>query len=142
MTSANKRVVITLDTIEGVGPVYREKLRAAEVRGVMTLLRRGATPEGRKKIAEESGISEELILEWINRVDLMRIPGVGRQYSDLLEKAGVDTVMELARRNPENLYQKLVEVNREAWAVRRLPSRKDVRRWVEEAAKLPRIVTY
>ena len=132
----------TLEMIEGVGHVYAEKLRAAGVRGVKTFFRQAATPEGRKKLAEESGISEKLILEWVNRLDLMRVPGVGEEYSDLLERAGVDTVVELARRNPENLYQKLAEVNRDSWAVRRLPSREEVRRWVEEAAKLPRVITY
>ncbi len=131
-----------LETIEGIGPVYAEKLRAAGIRTVEALLRAGTTSEGRKELAEKTGIGHEYILDWVNRADLMRIRGVGEEYSDLLEKAGVDTVAELARRNLDNLYHKLLEVNAEKRLVRRPPTREMVARWVEQAKVLPRGVSH
>lgn len=131
-----------LETIEGIGAVLAEKLRAAGIRSVAALLRAGATPAGRKELAEKTGISVERILNWVNRADLMRIRGVGEEYSDLLEEAGVDTVVELAQRNPDSLYEKILEVNREKRLVRRTPARDTVARWVEEAKTLPRVVSH
>lgn len=128
--------------IEGIGDVYRGKLQQYGIKTVEGLLKEGASPNGRKKIAEESGISTSLILEWVNHADLWRITGVGEEYSDLLEEAGVDTVVELAQRNAQNLYEKLVEVNMAKKLVRRLPSARQVGMWVEEAKTLPRVVTY
>jgi predicted flap endonuclease-1-like 5' DNA nuclease len=131
-----------LETIEGIGLVYAEKLRAAGISTVEALLRAGATPEGRRELAERTGIGDEYILDWVNRADLMRVRGVGEEYSDLLEKAGVDTVIELAQRNADNLHKKLLEVNAEKRLVRRLPNRGMVTRWVEHAKVLPRVVSY
>jgi predicted flap endonuclease-1-like 5' DNA nuclease len=131
-----------LEIIEGIGPVYAEKLRAAGIRSVNALLRAGATPEGRQELQEETGIGHEYILDWVNRADLMRIRGIGEEYSDLLEKAGVDTVAELAQRNPDNLYNKILEVNEEKRLVRRPPTRDMVARWVEQAKTLERVVSY
>jgi len=131
-----------LETIEGIGLVYAEKLRAAGIGSVKALLRAGATPEGRKELEEKTGIGHEYIVDWVNRADLMRVRGVGEEYSDLLEKAGVDTVVELAQRNPDNLYEKLLEVNEEKRLVRRPPTRGMVARWVEHAKILPRVVSY
>jgi predicted flap endonuclease-1-like 5' DNA nuclease len=131
-----------LETIEGIGPVYAERLRAAGIRTVEVLLRAGATPEGRRELAERTGIGDEYILDWVNRADLMRVRGVGEEYSDLLEKAGVDTVVELAQRNPDNLHEKLLKVNTEKHLVRRPPTRGMVARWVEQAKVLPRVVSY
>jgi predicted flap endonuclease-1-like 5' DNA nuclease len=108
----------------------------------VTLLERGRTPQGRKEIAEKSGISEKLILEWVNLADLFRIKGVGEEYSDLLEEAGVDTVVELAQRNPDNLYEKVVDVNHQKKLVRKLPTQGQVDDWVRQAKNLPRVVTY
>ncbi len=131
-----------LETIEGIGAAYAERLRAAGIATVEGLLRAGATPEGRKALVEKTGISHEHILDWVNRADLMRVRGVGEEYSDLLEKAGVDTVVELARRDPGNLYNKIVEVNAEKGLVRRLPTRDAVAGWIEEAKRLDRVVTH
>jgi len=131
-----------LEIIEGIGPVYAERLRAAGIRTVEALLRTGATPEGRKELAERTGIGDEYILDWVNRADLMRVRGVGEEYSDLLEKARVDTVVELSQRNPDNLHEKLLEVNTEKRLVRRPPTRGMVARWVEHAKVLPRVVSY
>jgi predicted flap endonuclease-1-like 5' DNA nuclease len=131
-----------LETIEGIGPVYAEKLRAAGVGSVGALLRAGATPEGRKELEEKADIGHEYILDWVNRADLMRVRGVGEEYSDLLEKAGVDTVLELAQRNPDNLHDKLLATNAEKQLVRREPTRGMVARWVEHAKTLERVVLY
>lgn len=128
--------------IEGVGPAYAAKLEEIGISTTDQLLQRGATPQGRKEIAEQTGISPTLILRWVNQADLFRIKGVGEEYADLLEAAGVDTVPELAQRNPANLYQKLVEVNQEKKLVRRLPTEDQVRDWVAQAAQLPRVVTH
>jgi predicted flap endonuclease-1-like 5' DNA nuclease len=131
-----------LAKVEGIGEVYAGKLIAAGVPTAEALLEQGSTPKGRKDIAEKSGISPKLILEWVNHVDLFRINGVGEEYSDLLEAAGVDTVPELAQRNPQNLHEKLVEVNWQKELVRRLPSAGQVADWVQQAKALPRVITY
>ena len=128
--------------IEGIGEVYAGKLAEAGLATTQALLEAGATPKGRKEIGEKTGISDKLILEWVNHVDLYRIKGVGQEYSDLLEEAGVDTIPELAQRNPENLYAKLREVNAEKELVRRLPAQSQVGDWVEQAKGLPRVITY
>jgi len=128
--------------VEGIGETYAEKLKAIGIATTEALLKQGATPQGRKDIAEKSGISPTLILEWVNLSDLFRIKGVGEEYSDLLEEAGVDTVVELSKRNAENLFKKLMEVNAEKKFVRRLPTQKQVEDWIAQAKELPRIVTY
>jgi predicted flap endonuclease-1-like 5' DNA nuclease len=131
-----------LTKVEGIGEFYAQKLRAAGVRTTQALLEKGASPQGRTEITEKTGISGKLILEWVNHVDLFRIKGVGEEYSDLLEAAGVDTVPELAQRNPEHLYQKLVAVNQEKKLVRQLPNQAQVSDWVEQAKRLPRVIAY
>jgi len=132
----------TLVMIEGIGKVNAKNLRMLGISTTVTLLERGRTPQGRKEIAEKSGISEKLILEWVNLADLFRIKGVGEEYSDLLEEAGVDTVVELAQRNPDNLYEKVVDVNHQKKLVRKLPTQGQVDDWVRQAKNLPRVVTY
>jgi predicted flap endonuclease-1-like 5' DNA nuclease len=131
-----------LATIEGIGPVYQEKLVQIGIRSVEALLEAGKTPKGRADLAEKAGISGKLILEWVNLADLCRIKGIGEEYSDLLEEAGVDTVPELAQRRPDNLYAKLVEINAEKKLVRRLPPQVSVEDWVAQAKELPRVVEY
>ncbi|OGO36670.1 MAG: ferredoxin [Chloroflexi bacterium RBG_16_57_11] len=128
--------------IEGIGPVYAAKLEGAGVGSAEALLEQGATPKGRKEIAEKSGISDGLILEWVNHVDLYRIRGIGSEYADLLEEAGVDTVPELAQRKPDNLLEKMTAVNAQKKLVRRLPVLSQVESWVEQAKKLERKVSY
>ena len=128
--------------IEGIGKVYAAKLEAAGITTVESLLERGATPKGRQDLAEQTDIGDKLILEWVNLADLFRIKGIGEEFSDLLEEAGVDTVPELAQRNPENLHSKLVEVNEAKKLVRRVPGLSQVQDWVAQAKELPRVVTY
>jgi len=128
--------------VEGIGEIYAQKLSDAGVKTTNALLKQGASPKGRKEIAENSSISETLILEWVNHVDLFRIKGVFEEYADLLEEAGVDTVVELAQRNPANLYKKLAELNEQKKLVRQLPGKSQVENWVAQAKQLDRAVFY
>jgi uncharacterized membrane protein HdeD (DUF308 family)/predicted flap endonuclease-1-like 5' DNA nuclease len=131
-----------LEYIEGVGAVYAGKLGAISIKSPLDLLVMGATRKGREEIAEQADISPKLVLEWVNHVDLYRIKGVGSEYADLLEEAGVDTVVELAQRNAVNLYNKLVTVNEEKKLVRQLPGQSQVTQWVGQAKELPRVISY
>jgi len=131
-----------LEEIEGIGRVYAEKLREAGVASNSALMEIGATSKGRKDLARRSSISEKLILKWVNHVELFRVRGIGSEYADLLEEAGVDTVRELAQRKAENLYQKLIMVNEKKRIVRRAPTQDQVRDWIIQAKHLPGLISY
>ena len=129
--------------IEGVGSAYAKKLEEAGVKSQEDLLQAGSTPKGRKDLGAKTGISGKLILGWINRADLARVKGIGEEYADLLELAGVDTVPELAQRSPTNLHKKIREVAAQNKnVVRRVPSESEVTKWVAQAKELPRAITY
>ncbi len=132
----------TIADIEGVGPAYAAKLADAGVKTTDGLLETAGAKAGRVKLAEATGISESLILEWVNRADLYRINGVGSELSDLLEAAGVDSVPELAARVPANLHAKLTEVNDAKNLVRQVPSLSQVEKFVAEAKTLDKVVTH
>lgn len=131
-----------LEMVEGIGEGYADKLRSAGVSTTDMLLEMGSTKKGREDLAEKSGISGKLILEWVNHVDLFRISGVGEEYADLLEASGVDTVPELAQRRADNLHKKLAELNTAKKLVRQLPSEKQVQGWIDQAKELPRKIQY
>ena len=131
-----------LTKIEGIGTNYAEKLKENGITTTEILLERGATSKGRREISQVTGISEERVLRWVNLSDLFRIKGIGEEYSDLLEAAGVDTVPEMAKRNPENLYDMLVTVNQEKNLVRQVPSQTTVTTWIENAKTLPRVIKH
>lgn len=128
--------------IEGIGPDRAEKLKAAGVKTTDDLLKLGGSAKGRKDLEAATGLSQALILKWVNRADLFRIKGVGTQYSDLLEAAGVDTVAELAQRRADNLAKKMGEINEEKKLVRAMPAESMVAAWIQEAKGLPRAVEY
>ena len=128
--------------IEGIGPIFAEKLAKAGIRTIEGLLLEGASASGRGKIADASGIDESKILRWVNMADLFRIKGVGEEYADLLEAAGVDTVKELATRRPDNLQEKMAEINESKKLVRQVPSLKSVTDWVAQAKELDPKVTH
>ena len=132
----------TITAIEGVGEVNAKKLEKMGINTVEKLLSTGATPKGRKEIAQGTGISEKVILKWVNFADLFRVKGIGTQFSELLEAAGVDTVIELSKRVSENLFKKMKEVNEEKKLVRRTPNLTEVNSWVAQAKKLPRVINY
>ena len=131
-----------IEEIEGIGSTYAERLVEAGIKTTEDLLEAGSTPKGRADLAAKTGISGKLILEWVNLADLMRVKGIGEEYSDLLEEAGVDTIAELAQRNADNLHAKMREVNEEKQLVRRPPTLNEVKQWIEQAKKLPRKVEY
>lgn len=128
--------------IEGIGETYAQKLVAAGIASQEDLLGQGHTRKGRADLSEKSEISEKLILGWVNRADLARVKGIGEEYADLLEQAGVDTVPELAQRNAENLHAKMEEINETKNLVRRVPSQNEVADWVAQAKELPRVIEY
>lgn len=128
--------------IEGIGPEWGSKLEAAGVATVEALLEKGGSAKGRTDLAAATGLSASRLLEWVNRADLMRINGVGSEFSDLLEAAGVDTVKELATRVPANLHAKVIELNEAKKIVRQAPALSQVERWVAEAKTLPQAVTH
>ena len=128
--------------IEGVGEVYAEKLVAVGINKVSELLDKCAAPKGRKELAEATGISEELILKWTNHADLFRINGVGPQFAELLEAAGVDTVKEFRHRVAENLQPKLVEVNEQKNICNRVPAVSEVQKMIDQAKELEPRMTY
>lgn len=134
----NRKVI----DIEGIGEAYATRLAEVGITTTHGLLQQCATSKGRDELVEKTGISQKLILEWANHADMMRVQGIGPQWSDLLEMAGVNTVRELALRNPENLHRTLVEINDEKKLVRQLPTQAQVEEWVEIAKDLPRILTY
>ena len=132
----------TLIEIEGIGPVNAKKLNKAGVRGLNGLLKMGATRKGRQDLAKATGVSAKVILEWVNRADLFRVKGVGSQYSDLLEAAGVDTAVELAGRKPEALLEAMAKANSRYNKVNQMTGLSNVKEWVKNAKKLKRVIEY
>lgn len=128
--------------IEGIGNVNAKKLVEAGINTVDDLLQKAKTPAGRKALEETTGISGKSILKWTNHADLMRINGVGPQFSELLEAAGVDTVKELKHRVADNLQQKLEEINNKKNLVNRVPSVSEVQKMIDQAKELPAIMEY
>lgn len=131
-----------IEDIEGIGAAVGKKLRAAGVKDTDTLLAHALSVSQRKKLAEVSGLSAQRILKFANMADLYRVRGIGSEYSELLEASGVDTVPDLARRSAENLVKRMSEVNAQKKLTRRVPTLAEVTKWVAEAKKLPRALTY
>ena len=132
-----------IEDVEGIGPAYAAKLTAAGVSSTDDLLEQGAKPSGRKSLEAATGVAHTLILEWVNHVDLMRLKGVGSEYSDLLEAAGVDSPAELAQRNAANLANTFQEVIAALPGdVRRIPSEAVVQGWIDQAKDLPKVVEH
>ena len=128
--------------IQGIGPVYAEKLTAVGIRKVSQLLEKGKTAKGRKELEESTGIRHDLILTWVNHADLFRVKGIGPQFSELLEAAGVDTVKELSHRNAANLEKTMIEVNEKEHRTRRVPTAAELQKMSDQAKEMPGVVTY
>lgn len=128
--------------VEGIGPKYAKDLQNVGVRTTNRLLKDGASKKGRGELAAKTGISEKLILEWVNLADLMRIKGVGEEYSDLLEEAGVDSIKELRNRRADNLYTAMVDTNNKKKLVRQTPSQAQVESWISQSKKLAPVITH
>ena len=131
-----------ISEIEGIGPALSEKLAKAGVRTVEALLEKGSTKAGRRTLADDSGIDEGKILDFVNMADLFRIKGVGSQFAELLKASGVDTIKELRNRNPENLHEKLVEIQALKKITRTVPGKNQVEEFVAQAKQLNPVVTY
>ncbi|MBR9978623.1 MAG: DUF4332 domain-containing protein [Bacteroidetes bacterium] len=132
----------SIEDIEGIGPTFGEKFRTAGVKDTDDLLTGARTAQMRKALADQTGLPEAKILKFANLADLYRVSGIGSEYSELLEASGVDTVPELAQRNPANLAQKMTEVNGQKNLTRRVPTEAEVTKWVEHAKTLPRMLEY
>lgn len=132
----------SIDTIDGMRRADARTLRKSGVRTTEKLLKRAGTRSGRRELASATGLTERQILDWVNRADLMRVKGIGEEYSDLLEAAGVDTCKELRNRNPASLLGKMTQVNSKKRLVRRLPTEVMVKRWVDHAKELPPAVSH
>jgi len=132
----------TIDAIAGLDPKSATRFRKSKVRTTEALLKRAATRRGRKELAGSTKLDEKQILIWVNRADLMRVKGIGSEYSDLLEAAGVDTIKELRRRNPTSLTTKMIQINESKKLVQRLPTEGMVERWIAHASQLEPIITY
>jgi len=128
--------------IQGVGKVYAEKLNAAGITTDADLLKKCSKPAGRKAVAEATGISPKRVLKWANHCDLYRINGVGPQFAELLEAAGVDTVKELKHRSAANLQKKLEEVNAVKNLTNRVPAEKEIQKMIDQAKELPAVMEY
>lgn len=131
-----------LTEIEGIGENFARKLQDAGIQSTQALLDKGCSTRGRRELAQNTGISESMLLRWINCADLFRIKGIGQEYADLLEAAGVDSVPELAQRRADNLHDKLESVNLERKLVRQLPSLEMVKTWIAQAKDLPKMVMH
>lgn len=133
---------VSIKKLEGIGPVYAKKLAYAGIRTSKDLLEAGRTRSNREGLARKLDISYKLVLRWVNLADLIRIKGISEEYSNLLEESGVDTVAELSNRKPESLHTAVLEVNKKKKLVRRAPSLGVVKRWIEHAKRLPRVIEY
>lgn len=131
-----------IEEVEGIGPATGEKMRGAGVKDTDSLLNKCRTAKERKDLAQKAGLTEAQILQFANMVDLFRISGVGAEFAELLEAAGVDTVPELARRNAVNLAKAMAELNEKKKLTRRVPTESEVTKWVEQAKSLPRMLEY
>ena len=131
-----------IEEVEGIGPEFGNKLRDVDIQTTDDLLRRCGDKKGREGVSTETGISEKHLLEWVNLADLMRINGVGEEFADLLEEAGVDTVKELATRNAENLAVAVAEANEKKKLTDRVPSAETIQKWIDEAGKMDPMVSH
>jgi predicted flap endonuclease-1-like 5' DNA nuclease len=129
-----------LTYVEGIGVAHAQKLKETCIKSVEDLLKKAGSAQGRKELAIQSGIQVDALLRWVNHADLLRIKGIGAEYAELLEAAGVDSSIELARRSSEKLYQRLLEVNQAKKLVRKLPTEFQLDQWISQAKRLSKIV--
>lgn len=131
-----------IDEIEGIGPAYAEKLAKAKVATTEDLLKSCCDAKGRKTVGEKTGIGEGQLLKWANMADMMRVDGVGPQYAELLEAAGVDTIKELRTRNAANLAQRMSEVNEDKQLSGAAPAESVIQDWITKAEKMDPTITH
>jgi predicted flap endonuclease-1-like 5' DNA nuclease len=140
--AGSKNMNYKIQEIEGIGPALALKLAAAKITTTEELLDHCGTAKGRRLVAEKTALSEAQLLKWANMADLMRISGIGPEYAELLEAAGVDTVKELRNRNSENLVAAMKEINEQKRLTRSVPTQTVVAKWVEMAKTTEPKITY
>ena len=131
-----------IEEIEGIGPTFAKKLSAANIDNTETLLEKCCTPSGRKNVAKETGLNESQLLKWSNMADLMRVSGIGSEYSELLEAAGVDTIKERRNRNAANLAGAMKTANEKRKLTRTVPGETTVGKWIDSAKTITPKITY
>jgi hypothetical protein len=131
-----------LTDIEGIDADVVAILKTVGIRSTERLLEAASTVKARKILAIKTGFDEKQLLCWANVADRMRVRGISKEYSGLLQAAGVDTVKELKYRNPANLAKAMADANRKHKMVRLLPSEKVIERWIGHARTLPLKITY
>jgi predicted flap endonuclease-1-like 5' DNA nuclease len=131
-----------IDEIEGIGPANKAKLEAAGVSNTDQLLEKAASKAGRKALAAETGIDEKRILTFVNLADLMRVKGIGRQFAELLQAAGVDTIKELRTRKAANLAAAVAATNAEKKLAKAVPSESQIEGFIEAAKGMEPTVTH
>jgi predicted RecB family nuclease len=136
------RMSYPITDIEGIDADVVSVLKSVGIRSTERLLEAASTVKGRKVLAIKTGFDEKQLLSWANVADRMRVKGISKEYAELLQAAGVDTVKELKYRNPANLARAMADANKRRKMVRLLPSRKVVERWIEHAKGLPLKITY
>ena len=133
---------VAIGKLRGMSAELEAKLLQHGIVRSDQLLEAARTPTGRKNLADSLGVEAGAVLELANRADLARVKGIAGVFSDLLENAGGDTTKELATRNSDNLYTKLVEVNAEQGVAGRNPTRTEVEAWIGHARELPAALEY
>lgn len=131
-----------IEEIEGIGPAYAEKLSVAEIKNTDHLLDLCGSASGRKKVSGDTGVGESTLLKWANMADLMRVSGIGPQFSELLEASGVDTIKELRTRNAENLAAKMAEVQDEKGLTKVAPTAGVIQNWIDAAKDMEPKITH
>jgi predicted flap endonuclease-1-like 5' DNA nuclease len=135
-------MAVAVKDLKGASAALAKKLKQQGIGNADKLLAAAATPAGRKALAASCGCDAKVILELANRADLSRISGIAGVYSDLLERAGVDTVKELSKRKADNLHAKIVETNQASGLTKQPPGAARVASWVDQAKALPKVLTY
>ena len=128
-----------INTIEGIGPEYSSKLNQAGVNTVEDLLKKGADPLARQRLANESGCNEPTLLKWVGMADLFRISGISSQYSELLNECGVTSVNDLSHRNASKLHKKMQQVNQARQVCKVIPRLQTIEHFIHQAQTLPKI---
>ncbi len=132
----------SLGEIIGVTPGAMERLRDTGVRTTEQLIEVGATSSGRMRLADETGLDDEIIKLWVHQADLMRVPGISPELAHLLCQVGVSTVPKLAYRNTEKLYEELSIYARRVRNVASLPSQLELHGFGIIAKRLPKLVRH
>lgn len=127
--------------IEGIGPVFREKLEKEGILTTEALLEKGAAQAGRTALAASTEIEEKRIMTFVSRADFMRIKGVGRQFSELLQNVDIHTVDQLAAASADDVNAAMTKVNDVKKLTKVVPSVKQIQGFIDVAKGLDAVVS-